>query len=137
MILTLHFTIFCRYYCRHDVKVDAILFYYISGVLTEHKFENLHGFYSYKFYTDKWKNNYSLQECSIITWSAKLLLTFKKSIATACHLFSPWKPRQSWKKHLQTFSLFSTIFLHRKWNWTRLLSPESECTSCLTSCRTT
>ena len=45
MILTVHFTIFCRYYYKHDVKVDAIFFFgYISGVLTEHVFENLHGF---------------------------------------------------------------------------------------------
>ena len=44
---------------------------------------------------------------------------------------------QSWTKHLQTFSLFSTFYLHRKWNGTRLLWPESKCTGCLTSCRTT
>ena len=44
---------------------------------------------------------------------------------------------QSSTKHLDTFSLFSTICLHHKWNGTRLLSPESECTSCLTNCRTT
>ena len=36
---------------------------------------------------------------------------------------------QSWTKHLQTFSLCSTISLHHKWNESRLLSPESECTS--------
>ena len=45
--------------------------------------------------------------------------------------------RQSWRKHLETFSLFCTIFLHHKCNGTRLLSPESECTSCLRSCQTT
>ena len=38
---------------------------------------------------------------------------------------------QSWTKYLETFSLFSIIFLHHKWNRTRLLSPEIECTSCL------
>ena len=49
-----------------------------------------------------------------------------------------WKIfRQSWTKHLETFSLFSTICLHHKWNGTRLLSPENECTSYLTSCRAT
>ena len=26
MILNMYFTIFCRYYCSHDVKVDAIFF---------------------------------------------------------------------------------------------------------------
>ena len=41
--------------------------------------------------------------------------------------------RQSWTKYLWPFSLFSTISLHDKWNGTRLLSQESECTSCLTS----
>ena len=44
---------------------------------------------------------------------------------------------QSWTKHLETFSLFSTISLYYKWNGTRLLSPEGECTSCVTSYRTT
>ena len=43
--------------------------------------------------------------------------------------------RQSWTKHLPTFLLFSKISLHHKWNGTRLLSPESECTRCLTSGR--
>ena len=32
----------------------------------------------------------------------------------------------------QIFSRFSLIYLHLKWNKTRLLSPESECTNCLT-----
>ena len=41
------------------------------------------------------------------------------------------------KTFLETFSLFSTICFHCKWNQTRLLSPESGCTSCLTSCWTT
>ena len=44
---------------------------------------------------------------------------------------------QSWTKYLETFSLFSIIFLHHKWSGTRLLSPGSKCTSYLTSCRTT
>ena len=44
--------------------------------------------------------------------------------------------RQYWAKHLETFSLFSTISLYHKWNGTKLLSPESECTSCLTSWQT-
>ena len=47
------------------------------------------------------------------------------------------KQLQSWTKHLGTFTLFSTICLHHNWNGIRLLSPESECTSCLTGCRTT
>ena len=45
--------------------------------------------------------------------------------------------RQSWTKHLETFSLFRTIPLHDKWNGTRLLSPQSACTSWISSCRTT
>ena len=44
---------------------------------------------------------------------------------------------QSWTKYLETFSLFSTNFLHHKWNGTKLLSPESKCASSLTSCQTT
>ena len=35
MILTVHFTIFRRYYYRDNVKVDAIYFCYISGALTD------------------------------------------------------------------------------------------------------
>ena len=35
MILTVHFTIFRRYYYRHNVKVDAIYFCNISGALTD------------------------------------------------------------------------------------------------------
>ena len=44
---------------------------------------------------------------------------------------------QSRKKHLETFSHFRTISLQHKGDGTRLLSPESECTSCLASYRTT
>ena len=44
-----------------------------------------------------------------------------------------WKNLQSWTKYLQIFSFFSTIFLHHKWNGTRLLSPESKYTSCRTT----
>ena len=44
---------------------------------------------------------------------------------------------QSWAKHLQTSLRFSTISLVRLLSSVRLLSPESECTSYLTSCRTT
>ena len=44
---------------------------------------------------------------------------------------------QSWTKCLQTFSLFSIICLQHKWNGTRLLLPQRECASFLTSCRTT
>ena len=40
--------------------------------------------------------------------------------------------QQFWTKHLWAFSLFSTTNLHCKWNKTKLLLPESECTSCLT-----
>ena len=43
--------------------------------------------------------------------------------------------RESWTKHLQTFWYFSTVCPHHKWNRTRLLSPESGCKSCLTSCK--
>ena len=44
--------------------------------------------------------------------------------------------RESWTKHLQTFWYFSTVCPHHKWNRARLLSPESECKSCLTGCKT-
>ena len=46
-------------------------------------------------------------------------------------------PLQSCIKHLWTFSRLSTVSFHHKWNETRLLSPESECMSCITSCQTT
>ena len=44
----------------YDSKANACspwtsCFCYISGVLIEHMFENLHGFHSYKFYNDKLK----------------------------------------------------------------------------------
>ena len=49
--------------------------------------------------------------------------------------------KNSWKyklgQNIKTLLRFSTISLHHKWNGTRLLSPESACTSCLTSCQTT
>ena len=38
---------------------------------------------------------------------------------------------QSWAKNLENFLLSSTIRLHHKWNGTRLLWPESQCTSCI------
>ena len=41
---------------------------------------------------------------------------------------------QSWKKYLKIFSFISTISAHQKWKGTRLLSPNSEYTSCFTSC---
>ena len=44
---------FSRYYYRHDVKWTQYFFCFTSGILTEHRFENLHGFHSYKFYNDK------------------------------------------------------------------------------------
>ena len=46
------------------------------------------------------------------------------------------KRRQSYTKYLQALSSFSTISFHLKWNGNRLLSSESECTKCFTSCRT-
>ena len=39
--------------------------------------------------------------------------------------------RESKKKHLQIFSLFSTVSLHHKWNGTRFSLRDSEYTSCL------
>ena len=65
-------------------------------------------------------------------WSFLGLQCIFKQVKTEKKIF-----RQSWTKHLETFSLFSTISLHYKWNGTILLSPESECMSCLMSCRTT
>ena len=65
-------------------------------------------------------------------WSFLRLQCIFKQVKTEKKIF-----RQSWTKHLETFSLFSTISLHHKWNGTILLSPESECMSCLMSCRTT
>ena len=44
---------------------------------------------------------------------------------------------QFWTKYLRTFSRFSTISPQNKRNGARLLSPASECTSCLTRCRIT
>ena len=41
------------------------------------------------------------------------------------------------KESICTFSRFRTISFHHKWNATRLLSPECECTNCLMSFRTT
>ena len=35
------------------------------------------------------KNDYSLQECSIITWQTKVLLIFTNSNATAYYLIFP------------------------------------------------
>ena len=37
----------------------------------------------------------------------------------------------------ETFLCFSIVSVHYKWNGARLLSPEGEWASCLTSCRTT
>ena len=55
-IMTLHFTIFSWHYYRHEGKVDVIFFCYILEVLTDsYKFYKFH---SYKFYNDKWKNDY-------------------------------------------------------------------------------
>ena len=51
--------------------------------------------------------------------------------------FNPVLKLQSWTKYLETFSCFITISLYHNLKETRLLSPESECTSCLTSCQTT
>ena len=64
-------------------------------------------------------------------WSFLEFQCLFKEVKTKRQIF-----RQSWKKHLLTFSGFSTISLHHKWNETELLSLESECTSCLTSCWT-
>ena len=72
---------------------------YISEVLTEHMFKNLHEFYYFiVFYIANFtmmneKNDYSLQECSIITLQTKVLLIFTNSNATACYLIFPWKLR--------------------------------------------
>ena len=38
---------------------------------------------------------------------------------------SQWLFLPSWIKRLQTFPCFSIIFLHHKWNGTRLVSPEN------------
>ena len=56
--------------------------------------------------------------------------------------FSFWDLVKKFKRSHQRWSikkvvLFSTICLHHKWNGTRLLSLESEWTTCLMSCRTT
>ena len=58
-------------------------------------FKNLHGFYYFiVFYIAYFtmmneKNDYSLQECSIITWQTKVLLIFTNSNATAYYLIFP------------------------------------------------
>ena len=41
------------------------------------------------------------------------------------------------QKIIETFLSFSMVYSYCKWNWPRLLSPEIECTSCLTNCRKT
>ena len=41
---------------------------------------------------------------------------------------------QTSTKYCETFLRFSIVSLNHKWNGARLLSPETECTSCLTSC---
>ena len=41
------------------------------------------------------------------------------------------------QKIIETFLSFSMVYSYCKWNWPRLLSPETECTSCLTNCRKT
>ena len=77
---------FCGYYYRHDFKVDAIFFYYISGVLTEHMFENLHGFHSYE----------AAILCKNVALSLGQLNFYwfpKKLISATCHLVSSWKLR--------------------------------------------
>lgn len=45
--------------------------------------------------------------------------------------------RQSVTKYFESFLRFSIVFLPHKWNGIKLLSPKSECTSSLASCRTT
>ena len=42
-----------------------------------------------------------------------------------------------WQNICGIFLFFGTISIYHQWNETRLLSTESECTSCLTSCRMT
>ena len=55
-----------------------------------------------------------------------------------CTKLNAWKVHdlylQSWTKCLQTFSPLSQISFHHKWKGTKLLSPEREWKSCLTSC---
>ena len=36
------------------------------------------------------------------------------------------------QKIIETFLSFSMVYSYCEWNWPRLLSPEIECTSCLT-----
>ena len=72
----------------HDVILNARNFCYISVVLTEHLFGNLHVFHSFKVpYVStliivKEENDPFLQEYSI-TWKNKFLLIFKNSNAAA------------------------------------------------------
>lgn len=39
------------------------------------------------------------------------------------------------QKIIETFLSFSMVYPYCNWNWSRLLSPEIEYTSCLTNCR--
>ena len=103
MILTVCVTIFCRYYYSHDYKLDAIFFCYISGVLTDHMFENLHGFYSYNFTMANELNDYSFQECSIITWSTKrsevIFRDLLKSVAKTDSQIISWREVRKHKRN--------------------------------------
>ena len=84
--LDLVFYHFCGYCHRHDVKVDAIFFCYISGVLTENMFENLQGLHSYE----------AAILCKNVALSLGQLNFYwfpKKLISATCHLVSSWKLR--------------------------------------------
>ena len=76
---------------------------------------------------------------SICLWYFSFFHILHFSLFSTTHIFflkATWL-LQPGTKHTKTFSLFSTISLHHKWHRTRLLSPQSECTNYLTSCRMT
>ena len=78
------------------------------------------------------RNLFSVLEC----------VKTKKNIATF-YLNGQLKTIFSYRKYYlgqnncRLLAGFGTSFFHHKWNGTRLLSPESKCTSCATGCQTT
>ena len=93
MILTVHFTIFLPISLQTWRQSRRCIFFVIfQGYNRTYVWK--YGWVSFlQIYNDKWKNDYSLWERSIITWWIKFLLIFKHSIAAACYLVFPWKLR--------------------------------------------
>ena len=84
-----------------------------------------------------WSNNSVIWlDGSILVDNFKLTSKFYAFLYSWLEPTSRKRPPQSRTKYLETFSRFAIAFFHHKWNWTKLLSAESDYTSCLTSCPT-